>query len=196
MIKVGVTGGIGSGKSLVCQVFSKLGVPVYTADDAAKILMDSDPEIRNGLIRIFGESIFAGGKLDRSMLAGLIFDDPALLAGVNRIVHPRVANHFYQWCSTFTHIPFVIHESAILFESDAYKGFDRIILVTAPEEMRIQRVLERSGMSEVKIQRIIKNQLPEEEKIVRSHFVLKNDGTTLLLPQIISIYNLLSKNEI
>jgi len=192
MIKVGVTGGIGSGKSLVCQVFSKLGVPVYTADDAAKALMDSDPGIRNGLIGIFGESIYTGGKLDRSKLAGLIFDDSDLLAGVNRVVHPRVAHHFYKWWSSFTHIPFVIHESAILFESDAYKGFDRIILVTAPEEMRIQRVLDRSGMTREKILRIIKNQFPEEEKIVRSHFVLKNDGTTLLLPHILSIYKVLS----
>jgi dephospho-CoA kinase len=193
MIRVGVTGGIGSGKSLICEVFSHLGIPVYTADDAAKHLMDEDPEIIKDLKRVFGNDIYRHGKLDRPKLAGLIFDDPKLLADVNRIVHPRVQHDFTNWCSTFTGVPFIIQESAIIFESGANKLFDYIILVTSPVEMRIQRVLNRPGTSREKIMRIMKNQLPEEEKIVGSHFIIKNDETTLVLPVILSIYTRIAK---
>jgi dephospho-CoA kinase len=193
MIKVGVTGGIGSGKSMICQVFSHLGVPVYTADEAAKDLMDHDPEIKKGMIGVFGATIYKGGKLNRSKLSGLIFDNPKLLADVNRIVHPGVRHNFSKWSASFTRVPFIIQESAILFESNAFNLFDYIILVTAPEEIRIQRVLSRPGMTREKILRIMKNQLPEEEKIVRSHFVIKNDETTLILPLILTIYTELSK---
>jgi dephospho-CoA kinase len=193
MIKVGVTGGIGSGKSLICQVFSHLGVPVYIADEAAKNLMDHDPEIIKGLTAVFGATIYEGGKLNRPKLAGFIFDDPKILADVNRIVHPGVRHNFSEWCSSFTSVPFVIQESAILFESNAFSFFDYIILVTAPDEIRIQRVLSRPGMTREKILGIMKNQLPEEEKIVRSHFVIKNDETTLILPHILSIYTEISK---
>jgi len=193
MIKVGVTGGIGSGKSLICQVFSHLGVPVYTADDAAKELMDHDPEIRKRLTGVLGTAIYEGEKLNRSTLSGLIFNNPKLLAEVNRIVHPRVGQNFREWCSSFTGIPFVIQESAILFESNMFKLFDYIILVSAPEEICIQRVLNRPGMTREKILRIMKNQLPEEAKIVRSHFIIKNDESTLILPLILSIYTEISK---
>ena len=188
MIRIGVTGGIGSGKSLICRVFSLLGVPVYSADDAAKNLMEHDLQVRKELTGIFGASIYEGEKLNRSKLSGLIFENPELLARVNRIVHPRVAHDFSNWCSSFPSAPFVIQESAILFESNAFKLFDHIILVTAPEEMRIQRVLSRPGMTREKILGIMKNQLPEEEKIVRSHFIINNDETTLILPLILSIY--------
>jgi dephospho-CoA kinase len=192
MIKVGVTGGIGSGKSLICQVFSRLGIPVYSADDAAKNLMDRDPVIKKDLTGIFGDTIFTDGKPDRLKLAGLIFDDPELLARVNRIVHPRVWQDFNEWCSSFTTVPFVIQESAILFESKSGHLFDYVILVTAPEEIRIQRVLNRPGMTLKKILKIMKNQLPEEEKTEGSHFVIKNDGKTLILPEILSIYKKIS----
>jgi dephospho-CoA kinase len=193
MIKVGVTGGIGSGKSLICQAFSLLGVPVYIADDAAKDLMDQDPQIKMRLTGIFGDTIYSEGKLDRPKLSGLIFNDPNLLADVNRIVHPVVRQNFNEWCGSFTSVPFVIQESAILFETKAADLFDYIILVSAPEEIRIQRVLSRPGMTMEKILRIMKNQLPEEEKIVRSHFVIKNDETHLILPHILSIYTEISK---
>ena len=193
MIKVGVTGGIGSGKSLICQVFSKLGIPVYIADDAAKELMDHDAEIRKGLTGILGAEIYEGGKLDRSTLSRLIFDNPKLLADVNRIVHPRVGQNFREWCSSYTSVPFVIQESAILFESNTFNLFDYIILVTAPEAIRIKRVLLRPGMTRKKILGIMKNQLPEEEKMVRSHFVINNDESTLILPLILSIYTEITK---
>jgi dephospho-CoA kinase len=193
MIKVGVTGGIGSGKSLICQVFSHLGVPVYTADEVAKNLMDQDPEIKNAMTGVFGATIYEGGKLNRSKLSGLIFDNPKWLAYVNKIVHPAVRHNFSEWCSSFNGVPFIIQESAILFESNAFNLFDFIILVTAPDEIRIQRVLGRPGMTREKILGIMKNQLTEEEKIVRSHFVINNDETTLILPLILSIYAEMSK---
>jgi dephospho-CoA kinase len=196
MIKVGVTGGIGSGKSLICSVFSHLGIPVYTADDAAKILMDQDQEIRRGLTGIFGDNIYTDNRLNRLKLSGLIFDDPGLLAAVNRIVHPRVRQDFNEWCASFNEVPFIIQESAIIFESNASGLFDFIILVTAPEELRMQRVLSRPAMTREKILRIMKNQLPEEEKVVRSHFVIHNDETTLILPHILSIYSEISKKII
>jgi len=188
MIRIGVTGGIGSGKSLVCRVFSLLGVPVYTADEAAKNLMEHDPQITKDLTGVFGSSIYEGEKLNRSKLAGLIFENPELLSEVNRIVHPRVAHDFNEWCTSFTSAPFVIQESALLFESNTFKHFDYIVLVTAPEEIRIKRVLGRPEMTREKILRIMRNQLPEEEKIVRSHFIINNDETTLILPIILSIY--------
>jgi dephospho-CoA kinase len=188
MIRIGVTGGIGSGKSLVCRVFSLLGVPVYTADEAAKNLMEHDPQITKDLTGVFGSSIYEGEKLNRSKLAGLIFENPELLSEVNRIVHPRVAHDFNEWCTSFTNAPFVIQESALLFESNTFKHFDYIVLVTAPEEIRIQRVLGRPEMTREKILRIMRNQLPEEEKIVRSHFIINNDETTLILPLLLSIY--------
>jgi dephospho-CoA kinase len=192
MIKVGVTGGIGSGKSLICQVFSRLGVPVYIADEAAKNLMDHNPVIIKGLTGIFGDTIYVDGKLNRSKLSGMIFDDPLILAQVNRIVHPVVRQDFDEWCSAFTSVPFVIQESAILFETKAINLFDYIILVLAPEEIRIQRVIRRTGMTREKILRIMKNQLSDEEKIVRSHFHIKNDETNLILPIILSIYTEIS----
>jgi dephospho-CoA kinase len=193
MIKVGVTGGIGSGKSLICHVFSHLGIPIYTADEAAKNLMDHDPDIIKGLTRIFGNTVYADGKLNRKMLSDLIFDDPVLLADINRVVHPVVRNNFLDWCGSFTSVPFVIQESAILFENKALNMFDYIILVTSPPEIRIQRVLRRLGMTREKVMRIMKNQLSEEEKIVGSHFIINNDESTLILPLILSIYNEISK---
>ena len=196
MIRIGVTGGIGSGKSLVCRVFSQLGVPVYSADEAAKNLMEHNAEIRKELTVVFGTSAYEGEKLNRSKLAGLIFENPELLAEVNRIVHPRVARDFSNWCSSFTSSPFVIQESAILFESNSFKLFDHIVLVTAPEEIRIQRILRRPEMTREKILRIMRNQLPEEEKIVRSHFIINNDETTLILPLILSIYSEMRKHNL
>jgi dephospho-CoA kinase len=196
MIRIGVTGGIGSGKSLVCRVFSLLGVPVYTADEAAKNLMEHDPQITKDLTGVFGSSIYEGEKLNRSKLAGLIFENPELLSEVNRIVHPRVAHDFNEWCTSFTSAPFVIQESALLFESNTFKHFDYIVLVTAPEEIRIKRVLGRPEMTREKILRIMRNQLPEEEKIVRSHFIINNDETTLILPLLLSIYEKIKSDNL
>lgn len=190
MIRVGITGGIGSGKSLICQVFSHLRVPVYYADIEARLLMDYDPEIQQALKAILGTAVFHQGVLDRNRMASVIFRDKSLLDQVNSLIHPRVAAHFLGWCKHHADFPYVIQESAILFESNAFRDFDRIITVTAPEETRIQRVIIRKDMTPEKAAAIIRNQLTEEEKIRRSHHVIVNDGTELVIPQVLKLHNL------
>jgi dephospho-CoA kinase len=188
MIKVGITGGIGSGKSMVCRVFSMLGVPVYNADTAAGYLTETDPAIRDSLIALMGSDIYEGGLLNRSKMSALIFNDKPLLVKVNQIIHPVVASHFLLWCTQNEHHAYVIQESAILFESKAYLIFDKYVTVTSPEEIRIQRVISRKEMTLEKVRAIIQNQLPEQEKIVRSHYVVINDGLQPVLPQILQLH--------
>jgi dephospho-CoA kinase len=188
MIKVGITGGIGSGKSLICQVFSRLDVPVYNADIESSILSETDPEIKKLLISLLGSNIYSGQSLNKLIMAELIFNDKSLLEKVNQIIHPRVAAHFNEWCAIHAGHRYVIEESALLFESNAYLAFNRIITVTSPEDIRIQRVIRRKNMSHEKIMAIIKNQLPEQEKIVRSHYVIINDDSTLIIPQVLQLH--------
>jgi dephospho-CoA kinase len=192
MIKVGVTGGIGSGKSLICKVFEKLGVPVYYADIAARDLTESDQEIRNCLISLLGEEIYEGKSLNRPKMASLIFKDKQLLNSVNQIFSQKMMDHFSSWSDSYTHCPYIINESAILFESKMYLLFDKIITISAPEEIRIQRVLTRKDMNREKVKSIMQNQLPENETIQRSHYVIINDGLTLVLPQIMHIHKSLT----
>jgi dephospho-CoA kinase len=188
MIKVGITGGIGSGKSLICQVFSQLKVPVYYADFAAGLLSETDPEIRNGLVALLGDDIYTGRSLNKILMAELIFNNKSLLEKVNQIIHPRVKAHFSEWCANHVNFQYVIEESAILFESNAYLAFDKIITVTSPEDTRIQRIISRKNMSLEKILAIMKNQLPEKEIIMRSHYIIINDGTKLVIPQVLALH--------
>ncbi len=190
MIRVGLTGGIGSGKSLICQVFSLLRVPVYYADIEARLLMDHDPEIKQALRGILGTAFFHQGILDRTRMASILFSDKSLLDQVNKLVHPRVAVHFSGWCKRHEGFSYVIQESALIFESNAYQNFDQIITVTAPEKIRMQRVLARENMTSEKAAAIMHNQLPEEEKTRRSHLVIVNDGTELVIPQVLKLHNL------
>ena len=195
MKKVGITGGIGSGKSLICQVFSRLGVPVYNADMAAKILTETDPEIRENIIMLMGEDIYSGYLINRSEMIQRIFNNPVLLKKVNQIIHPKVAAHFEEWCTNHADHPYVIQDSALLFESNAYRLFDGFVMVTSPIELRISRVIKRKGMTLETIRSIMQNQLPEEEKIARSQYVLINDETTLVLPQILKLHVALTNLE-
>lgn len=195
MIRVGITGGIGSGKSLICQVFSCLGVPVYYADIEARLLMDYDPEIQQELITILGADFYDRGMLNRNKMASAIFNNKYLLDRVNNLIHPRVAAHFSGWCARNAGFPYVIQESAILFESNAYQNFDKIITVTAPEEIRIQRVINRKNMTPEKAVSIMRNQLPETEKMSRSHHVIVNDGTELVIPQVLKLHTIFKENN-
>ena len=194
MIRVGITGGIGSGKSLICQVFSCLGVPVYYADIEARLLMDYDPEIQQELKTILGAAFFDRGILNRNRMASAIFSDKSLLDRVNNLIHPGVAAHFSGWCKRHAGSPYIIQESAILFESNAYRNFDKIITVTAPEEIRIQRVITRKNMTPEKAASIMRNQLPEAEKLSRSHHVIVNDGTELVIPQVLKLHYSFEEN--
>src|SRR5690606_22215644 len=147
---VGITGGIGSGKTTVAKMFESLGIPVYYADDEAKNLTATSPVIREGLIGLLGEETFKNGVLDRKYMAGKIFNDKDLLEKANAIIHPQVALHFENWVSNQS-TPYVLKEAAILFESGSYQQCDKTILITAPEDIRIQRVMERDGVSKEEV---------------------------------------------
>jgi dephospho-CoA kinase len=194
MLKVGITGGIGSGKSIVCQVFKLLGIPVYHADIEASILIDTNTEIRNQLINLFGDSIY-NDKLKRDIFAGIIFKDSEALKNVNKIVHPKVRSHFFKWAETQKDKKYILFEAAILFESGTYKLLDKIITVTAPEKLRIERVMAYKNYSGEIITNILKNQLPDKEKTKQAHYIIVNDNKTLILPQILEIHNRLLNIE-
>ncbi len=171
---VGLTGGIGSGKSRVLQLFAAQGVPYYTADIQAKRLMQTDSGIRKALIRSFGEDVFdSGGRLNTRYLAEIVFRDTSRLRILNEIVHPAVHRDFIRWKNEISY-PYVIYENAVLFESGADVFCDFIMVITAPENERIRRVVERDGVTEEQVRDRIRNQLPEREKIKRADYVIHN----------------------
>ena len=185
---VGITGGIGSGKSTVCRIFQLLGVPVFEADAVAKNLYDSNPEIKAGLIRLFGEEIYTeDGLLDRKKLASVIFTNEIHLAQVNELVHPVVRAAFENWLKMHENVPYIIHEAAILFESGFYKMMNFTILVSAPEEQRIARVVARDGVTEQLVRKRIQKQWSEEKKQKLAGKTLVNDNKNLIIPEIIQI---------
>jgi len=184
---LGITGGIGSGKSVVCRVFSILGAPVFSADDEARIIMETDPDIMKEVENAAGEKVYENGMLNRKKLASLIFNDRQKLASVNRVVHPAVFNSFVRWKERTT-APLVIFESAILFESGADKLTDRILNVNAPIEVRIERVMERNTLSEQEVTERINNQWSDEQRSELSDYVISNTGNELILPAILRIY--------
>lgn len=194
VIKVGITGGIGSGKSTVCKIFKLLGIAVFEADIVAKKLIDSNIEIRNYLIQLFGNNIYeSNNKLNKKMLADLIFNDESLLEKVNNIVHPAVRNEFVIWHQK-QNSKYVIHEAAILFESGFYKMMDFNILVSAPKQTRIDRVVKRDKIQPEMVELRIKKQWNDEEKLKLANIELVNDNKHLLIPQILEIDKKLKTN--
>jgi dephospho-CoA kinase len=186
---VGLTGGIGSGKTTVAHIFKSLGVPVYNSDKEAKSLMQSSEVIKQELIQLLGEDCYtADGQLNRSFIASKVFEDAVLLEKINAIVHPKVATHFEQWFSK-QNTPYIIKEVAILFETKSQYLFDFIITVTAPVEIRIQRVMERDQKTKKEVQAIIDKQLPDSEKIIQSNFVINNSTLLEIENKSILIHN-------
>lgn len=183
MIKIGITGGIGSGKSVVASLLALYGVPVYIADEESKWLTNTSPVIREGLIALLGREIYTDQGLDKKSLASRIFSDPELLKRVNSIIHPEVDRHFSAWVERQT-TPLCAIESAILYESGFYKAVDASLMVYAPKELRIERALSRDTVSRKEIERRINNQMPDEEKKERSDYVIYNDGKRALIPQV------------
>ena len=184
---IGITGGIGSGKSTVCKVFKLLGVPLFEADVVAGKLINSNSEIRNELVQLFGKDIYsADNKLNRKKLAELIFNNDVLLEKVNNIVHPAVRSEFMNWIKQQKQA-YVIHEAAILFESGFYKMMDFTILVSAPEEMRIERVVKRNSIPREQVIARMAKQWTDAEKRKFATLELVNDNKNLLIPQIIEI---------
>lgn len=192
-LKVGITGGIGSGKSLICKIFSKLGIPIYDADTRAKWLTNNDPEIRSKVIAQFGSESFNQNGLDREFLANRVFNDPVQLGILNSIIHPAVGRDFDNWLNQQSS-DYVIKEAALMFEAGSYKLQDKIITVSAPVELRIQRVLKRDPFrSKEQIEAIIDKQLSEEERIERSDFVIYNDENQMVIPQVIELHQKLKE---
>lgn len=173
MMIVGLTGGIGSGKSTVGKMFKKLGVPVYNSDKQAKKLMNSSKKIRKKIIALLGEGAYKDEKLNRAYIAEQVFKNKELLIGLNSIVHPAVRKHFIKWADKQKY-SYVIQETALLFENDANDNYDKVILVTAPKQNRIDRVVKRDGTTENSVLARIKNQLPDDLKIKKSDFVIEN----------------------
>ncbi len=189
MLKVGVTGGIGSGKTTVCKVFEALGIPVYYADDRAKWLMVHNPDLVHGIKKLFGEEAYtADGQLDRPFIARKAFGDSTILGKLNALVHPAVAIDGERWHNEQSGVPYTIKEAALLFESGSYRFLDRVITVYAPAEMRIRRVMERDGLSREAVTARMERQMPEEEKIEKADFVIQNDGSRSLVRQVWQIH--------
>ncbi|MFU1856099.1 dephospho-CoA kinase [Sphingobacterium sp. NGMCC 1.201703] len=182
-LKIGITGGIGSGKTFICRLFEALGIPVYNADEEAKKLMNTDVRIKEKLIAQFGAATYKDGLLDRAFLANMVFSDKDKLGLLNSIVHPIVIQEAKDWAERQT-TRYSLKEAALLFESGSYKELDYTILVTAPMDIRIQRVIERDGATEQQVRERINKQLSDEEKLQLADFVIVNDGITPLLPQV------------
>jgi len=173
MIIVGLTGGIGSGKTTVVKMFNELGVPVYIADLEAKKLMNTSKIIKRKLLELFGDEAYVDGKLNRPFLANKIYSDKELLIKMNAIVHPKVKAHFIKWKKK-QDFEYIIKETAILFENNSYQDCNFVITVTASEEDRIQRVISRDNSSSEKVKAIMNNQWSDEEKVKLSNFVIEN----------------------
>ena len=189
-LQIGITGGIGSGKSLVCTIFGKLGVSVYDADSHAKALMTTDGILISEIKKEFGDlSYHADGSLNRVYLANYVFHDPVKLERLNRLVHPRVEADYLKWVSKNAAHPYVIKEAALLFEAGSYKSLDRIIVVSAPEALRVRRVLSRDAHRTVEqIKAIVEKQMPEDEKLKRADHIVVNDETELVVPQVVRLH--------
>jgi dephospho-CoA kinase len=187
--KVGITGGIGAGKTMVSKVFRVLGIPLYNADDRAKWLMAHDEPLRNVICSEFGkEAYHQDGSLNRGFLASKVFSDPVKTEKINALVHPRVGADFLEWHQKQS-APYVLKEAALLFETGSYKALDKIILVTAPLSIRLKRVLERDPhRTEAQVMDIVEKQWDEARKIELADFILDNSGDSLLIPKILALH--------
>ena len=187
MKKIGITGGIGSGKTYVASVFQSLGIPIFNADIQAKKIMTSSRKLIKLLKEEFGNDIYKDSDLNKEKLASIIFSNSDKLQKLNSLVHPIVKKKFNNWCNTQTS-SYVIKEAAILFESRSHVGLDAVICVSAPLELGIERLLKRDNYSEMEINQRIENQISQEEKEKLSDYIIVNDERNLLLPQIIKIH--------
>ena len=195
MLTVGITGGIGSGKSTVCRVFRVLGIPVFQADNVARRLQDEDANIRSKLIEYFGPDIYTENNLlNRKKLAGIIFNSPVDLERVNHLIHPAVHKEFENWKAKMTCYPYVLYEAAILFETGSASRFDYTILVVTDENERLQRVMKRDNLSSEAILQRMRNQMQDSEKIKLASHIIKNNDNQLIIPQILILDQFFKSN--
>ena len=189
MLKIGITGGIGSGKTTVCQIFATLGIPIYYADTRAKELMISDSDVIHQIKNLFGEDAYdENGHLNRKLIAEKAFHDKNLLQQLNAIVHPAVFQDTLNWYQTHHNKAYTLYEAAIMFESGSYKLLDKVITVFAPLEDRITRTMKRDTISRKEVLERIDKQMPEEEKIERADFIIYNDHSQPLIEQVLTIH--------
>jgi len=185
MKKIGITGGIGSGKTTVCKIFESLRIPVYYADDRAKALMIENKQLVNGIKNLLGdESYFDDGSLNRQYIANIVFRDDEKLEQLNGLVHPAIAKDGILWQQSQSLVPYTVKEAALLIETGSFQALDYLITVWAPKELRIQRVLQRDGTTREEVEARIDKQMPEFEKLKLAQFVIINDGEKSLVQQV------------
>ncbi len=189
MLKIGITGNIGSGKTTVSQLFEILGIPVFYSDTEAKKVMVTDVQLISAIKGHFGEeAYFADGSLNRKLIAGVVFNNDAELQKLNSLVHPAVFRAFDQWVLQYPDAPYVLKEAAVLFESGSYKDCDYTIIVTAPTDMRIDRVMKRDNITEIEAQSREVKQMPQEEKQQLASYTITNDNSLLVIPQVLTLH--------
>jgi dephospho-CoA kinase len=189
MLKIGITGGIGSGKSTVCKIFSVLGIPIYRADNVAKKIANEVSVIKESIIKEFGAEAYTDNIYNAKYLGELVFNNTKKLQKLNSIIHPYVAQDFINWAENQKGTKYLLKEAAILFESGANQNLDYTIVVNAPLDLRIQRIIERDGLSEEMIKKRMKNQWSTEKITALADWVIENDEKHLLLPQVLSIHD-------
>ena len=194
MKKIGLTGGIGTGKTYVSEIFERLNIPVFNSDTYAKQCLSNDKSLIEKLKKEFGNAIYDGDLLQKEVLSNIVFNDSNSLEKLNRLVHPLVNEKFKSWCDLQDDAPFVVKEAAILFESGAHLDLDAIICVSCPEEIRIKRIKQRDNISTDLIQKRINSQMAQDKKEQISDFIIVNDDKELLVPQIIEIINQLKNS--
>lgn len=189
MLKIGITGGIGSGKTTVSRIFEILGIPVFYADDAAKSVMNTDQLLIKSIKKAFGRDAYtADQQLNRKYLANLVFGNEQKLAELNSLVHPAVFRAFDTWAVLHRNSPYVLKEAALLFESGSYRSCDKNILVTAPEKLKIARVMSRDHTSAEAVKARMNRQFTEEQSIQLADFIIVNDEEQLIIPQVLSLH--------
>ncbi len=193
MFRIGLTGGIGSGKTTVAKIFEVLGIPVYYADDAAKRLMNTDPLLKEEIIKNFGEPAYANAELDRKYMASVVFNDKAKLELLNSLTHPATIRDAEAWMKKQS-TAYIIKEAALIFESGADKTLDHVIGVYAPLPLRIKRTMTRDRITEEEVLKRINRQMDEEEKMKRCDFVIVNNEDQMLLPQVLSLHKKFSSS--
>ncbi|MCW3122566.1 MAG: dephospho-CoA kinase [Flavipsychrobacter sp.] len=190
MLKVGITGGIGSGKSIVCQVFTTLGIPVFNADDAARYLMENDAALISQISELLGDDVYTDGKLNRSRVSELIFQERNKLQALNSLVHPATIRYGKRWMDS-QDAPYSIKEAAIFFESGSNKDMDMMVGIFAPKEVRLQRAMKRGESSQGQVLAIMNKQMDEEEKMKLCDHVITNDDKKAIIPQVLQLHQLL-----
>ena len=188
MKKIGITGGIGSGKSTVSKVFALLKVPIYNADNRAKYLLNNDADVVLKVKQVFGNDIYLNQELDRKKMAAQVFEQPFLLQQLNKIVHPAVFKDFDNWCNEHQQEPYVLKEAALIFETIIHQKLDAVIMVSSPENLRIERVMKRDSITKEQVLARIKNQMSEEEKLNRADYIIYNDEMQLVIPQVVQLH--------